>query len=160
GGTVSYSAVGLPQGLTISASTGEISGTLAVGSDSSTPYTVTVTATDGILATSTTFSWLVNHLSLSNPGPQSSVAGTTVSLALVGHDADGDSLAYSAVGLPTGLTISSSTGEITGTLGTAANNLGWYSVTVTVSDGTNATSQTFLWQVAAIGLTNPGDQTT
>lgn len=58
-GTVEYSASGLPQALTIASSTGVISGTISAGESTSSPFTVTVTADDGELQTSTSFEWTV-----------------------------------------------------------------------------------------------------
>jgi hypothetical protein len=56
----------------------------------------------------------------------------------------GQTLTYSATGLPAGLSISSSTGLISGTPTTAATS----SVTVTAKDGTNASgSASFSWTV-------------
>ena len=60
--------------------------------------------------------------------------------------ADGDSLTYSANGLPPGLSINSSTGLISGTLG--LDTAGTYSVRVSVSDGTLTRSVDFAWVVA------------
>ena len=70
---------------------------------------------------------------VTNPGPQASAEGASVSLQIVASDADGDTLTYSATGLPTGLAIGSGTGRITGTVayGAAPSN----NVVVTVSDG-------------------------
>jgi VCBS repeat-containing protein len=77
--------------------------------------------------------------------------GSSVSFIVAGNfsDADGTPLAYSAVGLPAGLSINASTGEIFGTLGSSAskggpNADGVYSVQVSVSDGLGGTAiQTF-----------------
>ena len=67
------------------------------------------------------------------------------------EDVDGDTLQFSATGLPTGLSIDSS-GEITGTIASDASQSGPYSVTVTVIDGNGGSdSQTFVWNVS-----NPG----
>src|SRR5262249_14271053 len=100
------------------------------------------------------------HLALTNPGPQRSADGATVSLTVQADDADNDYLSFSATGLPSGLSIGSSTGAITGTLDSAAHEDSPYLVTVTVSDGTHSRSCQFLWQVTGVGVTNPGDQTT
>ncbi|MHA6316122.1 Ig-like domain-containing protein, partial [Altererythrobacter sp. CAU 1778] len=69
-------------------------------------------------------------------------------------DVDGDTLTFSAVGLPTGLTIDPVTGIISGTIDPAASatNGGVYTVTVTVSDGNGGVVSTdFTWTVANIG---------
>ena len=58
---------------------------------------------------------------------------------------------------PSGLSLSSS-GLISGTLPlTAAGHR--YAVTVTVSDGSTSTSQSFEWEVTSLPLSSPGDQT-
>ena len=88
---------------------------------------------------------------LTNPGAQSSTAGQSDSLQLVGSDPDGLAVTYSATGLPPGLTLGSSTGFISGTPTTAGN----YSVTATVSDSVLTASQTFSWNVAAGDTTAP-----
>ena len=76
---------------------------------------------------------------------QSSVTGLATTLQLVGSDANGDALTYSATGLPTGLTVWASSGLISGT----PSLVGTYNVTVSVSDGSLSASQTFSWTVSA-----------
>jgi hypothetical protein len=135
------SASGLPSGLTINASTGLITGTI---SGSTTTYTPTVTASDGQGAsvTSQTFTWNVSTLSVTNPGTQAYLPGSTVSLPIQASGLPtGDTFAFSATGLPGGLSINASTGVISGALTAAVNS---YSVTVKASDGHGASaSQTF-----------------
>ena len=69
-------------------------------------------------------------------------------------DVDGDTLSYSASGLPAGLTIDPITGIIGGTVDRSASQGGAggvYTVTVTANDGNGGTAaQTFTWAV-----TNP-----
>ncbi len=61
---------------------------------------------------------------------------------------DGDSLSFSAVGLPTGLMMDAS-GNITGTIDSSASASGPYTVVVTVNDGNGgSTTDTFSWAVA------------
>ena len=150
GQTLTYTATGLPAGLSISSSTGLISGTpTAAGSDS-----VTVTAKDSTGATgSASFTWTVssattgNTVTVTNPGNQSATVGTAASLQISASDsASGQTLTYAATGLPAGLSISSSTGLISGTPTAAGSD----SVTVTATDGTGATgSASFTWTVSA-----------
>ena len=59
GGTLAFGATGLPAGLSISAATGLITGTIAAGAAATGSYAVTVTATDGTYSVSQTFSWAV-----------------------------------------------------------------------------------------------------
>jgi hypothetical protein len=158
GGTLSYSVSGLPSGLSINSGSGAITGTIATGADTSSPYTVTVTAADAHASTTATFHWTVVHVALANPGDQINIDGDTVALTLHGHDADGDTVSYSASGLPSGLSVNTNTGAISGTLSTSADQNSPYLVTVTAADSSHSTSQHFLWNVYQVGVTNPGDQ--
>ena len=63
-------------------------------------------------------------------------------------DPDGDTLTYSATGLPQGLAINPATGAITGTL--TYTSAGTASVTVTVSDGTLSANTSFTWTVSNV----------
>ncbi|MBN2241960.1 MAG: sulfatase-like hydrolase/transferase [Acidobacteria bacterium] len=78
-----------------------------------------------------------------NPGSQAGVVGQTANLRIAAGDADGDALRFSAVGLPSGLQIHASTGQISGIYGTAGN----YAVTVTVTDGRYSVRVEFFWNV-------------
>ncbi|MFC5033757.1 hypothetical protein C8250_033520 [Streptomyces sp. So13.3] len=106
-----------------------------------------------------------NTVTVTNPGSQSSTVNTAVSLQIQATDSgSGQTLTYSATGLPPGVTINPSTGLISGTPTTA----GTYNVTVTAKDGTNATgSASFTWVVNPVGggcstsqlFGNPGFET-
>ncbi len=154
GQTLTYSAVGLPAGLSINASSGLISGTPTTTGTSN----VTVTAKDTTGATgSASFTWTVNPpgsnvVTVNTPPSQSWTVGTAVSLQIQASDsAPGQTLTYSATGLPAGLSISSS-GLISGTSTTAGTS----SATVTAKDGTGASgSASFSWTVNAAGSGEP-----
>nr|WP_324789611.1 M4 family metallopeptidase [Streptomyces sp. H51] len=89
-----------------------------------------------------------NGVTVTNPGSQSSTVGTAVSLQISASSTNSGSLSYAASGLPTGLSINSSTGVISGTPTTA----GTYSTTVTVTDSTGATgTASFTWTVSSGG---------
>jgi Putative Ig domain/PLD-like domain len=150
GQTLAYSASGLPAGLSINSSTGLISGTPTTAGSSS----VTVTVTDSTGATgSATFTWTVsagtssNTVTVTNPGNQTGTVGTGASLQIAASDsAGGQTLTYSASGLPAGLSVSASTGLITGTPTTAGSS----SVTIAATDGTGATgSASFTWTISS-----------
>ena len=86
-GTLTYSADSLPAGLSLNAATGLISGTISTGDAASSPYSVTVTASDatGNVSVSQNFTWTVNPVvTLSNPGGESTATGDTISLSLTG----------------------------------------------------------------------------
>src|SRR5262249_3015470 len=131
--------------------TGKITGAVT-GS----PYTVQVTASDGLGdSASANFTWNVSVLSLTNPGTQTSpAAGTITPLTIAaGGLPSGDPWTFGATGLPAGLSINPTTGTITGTVTAAANA---YSVIVTASDGHGASASTsFTWNVL-LSVNNPG----
>ncbi len=144
GDSWTFSATGLPSGLSINTSTGVITGALT---GSASTYSVTVTAADGTKASaSQSFTWNVSVLSETNPGMQINGIGDTVSLPIETSGLpSGDSWTYSAAGLPSGLAINASTGLITGTITGSANI---YPSLVTAKDGEGASvMQAFTWKV-------------
>jgi trimeric autotransporter adhesin len=144
GDSWTYSDTGLPAGLSINTSTGLITGTIT---GSASTYSATVTAADGTKASaSQTFTWNVSVLSETNPGTQTNGVGDSVSLQIQDSGLpSGDTWSYSATGLPSGLSISPTTGLITGTITGTPNT---YSASVTASDGQGASaSQNFTWKV-------------
>jgi hypothetical protein len=88
-----------------------------------------------------------NTVTVTSPGSQTSTVGTAASVQVSASDsASGQTLTYSATGLPAGLSINSSTGLISGTPTTAGTS----SVTVTATDTTGASgSASFSWTVNA-----------
>ncbi|CUR54940.1 Zinc metalloprotease [metagenome] len=90
-----------------------------------------------------------NTVTVTNPGAQSGATGTATSLQITATDsAAGETLTYSATGLPAGLSINSSTGLISGTPNAATTA----SVTVTATDSTGAAgSTTFTWTITGAG---------
>jgi endo-1,4-beta-xylanase len=90
-----------------------------------------------------------NTVTVTNPGNQTGTVGTAASVQIQASDsAAGQTLSYSATGLPAGLSINASTGLISGT--PTAN--GTSSVTVTVRDTTNASgSASFSWTIGPGG---------
>lgn len=149
GDLLTFGAHGLPPGLAITVATGVISGT----PNSAGTYPVTVTVFDGVQSVSRSFTWTVTQ-GTSAPAPaaptlaavpnQTTRIGQSVSLQLVAGDVNGDTLLFGALDLPQGLTISSTTGRISGT----PTRAGTYRVTVGVSDGALYTLRTFTWTIA------------
>jgi hypothetical protein len=90
-----------------------------------------------------------NTVTVTNPGNQAGTVGTAVSLQAHASDsASGQTLTYSATGLPAGLSINSSTGLISGTPTTAATS----SVTVKATDTTGASgTAAFSWTINSSG---------
>jgi Thermolysin metallopeptidase, alpha-helical domain/Putative Ig domain/Thermolysin metallopeptidase, catalytic domain len=103
-----------------------------------------------------------NTVTVNNPGNQTGTVGTAASLQMTGTDSQsGQTLTWSATGLPAGLSINSSTGLITGTPTTATT----YNSTVKATDTTGAFGSTaFAWTIGGSGggtcsgqkLVNPG----
>ncbi|MEZ5327544.1 MAG: FG-GAP-like repeat-containing protein [Verrucomicrobiales bacterium] len=80
------------------------------------------------------------------PGAQFGVAGNAVSLQIAATDPTGDTLTYSASGLPGGLAINPSTGRITGTL--SVSSIGAHSCSVSASDAFTTVTASFSWSVS------------
>ena len=158
GSPLTFSESGFPTGLAINPTDGVISGTVGSSAAGSSPYSAAITATDGLGNTaSTTFTWTVAALAFYAPGGQLNALSVPVSLDLSQDVAalPGTTLTYSNTGLPTGLSLDSSTGLVTGTPNTAGN----YLVKITVSDGTHSATGSFTWQISSVGIAAPGDQT-
>ncbi len=83
-------------------------------------------------------------VSIANPGNQSSVLNSTLSLQLVSSGPVGVTRTYSATGLPPGLTVAPASGLITG----APTALGTFNVRATVTGGPNSSFQDFTWTIS------------
>jgi len=161
-GTLIYSTLDLPPGLSINPTSGAITGTVAIGDAPLSAYEPTITASNGASSDSADFEWDINgSVSITDPGNQSNTVGDSVSLQiLTTYDGSG-TLSYAASGLPAGLSISTSSGLISGTVGSGATAIGTYTTTVTAGDGNSTASDTFTWTITAAGtvtLTTPSDQ--
>lgn len=132
----SYSAVGLPTGLVLSVSTGEISGTPVFAGTS----TVALEATNLQGTGSGTLTITVEEASTPGGEPQitsplnaSGTVGAAFSYAI---EATNDPTAYAATGLPGGLSVDTSTGVISGTPVTAATTD--VTISATNAEGTDS----------------------
>jgi GH25 family lysozyme M1 (1,4-beta-N-acetylmuramidase) len=153
GNTISYSAAGLPTGLTIDPQTGVITGPLPGTAES---FPVAVKLTGPAAQTQTlNFTWQIHGpVSLTGPGQQAGRAGSPVSLQLAATDGlAGCSLNFTAVGLPPGLTIGPC-GRITG----QPYRPGSYQPIVTVSDSASpAPAQAkFRWTISSPSVVTAG----
>ena len=149
GDTLTYSATGLPPGLSINSNTGVITGTATNPGT----FSASVNVFDGNGGQdSVSFTWTINPAPVNqppvvtNPGDQTHTVGDSINLVITASDSDGDPLTYTATGLPAGLTIHGVNGIITGTVDTE----GQYNVTIIVDDGRGGTaSVSFDWTVSA-----------
>jgi serine protease len=97
-----------------------------------------------------------NSVTVTNPGNQTTTVGSAVSLQIHASDsASGQTLTYSASGLPTGLSINSASGLISGN----ASTVGTYTPSVTATDTTGAAGSTsFTWAVNSTSSSCSGTQ--
>lgn len=172
GGTspLSFSATGLPPGLTIGSTSGSITGTpTAPGTYSS----IVVTASDSVGATtSRSYSMTVNS-ALTIAGPASlpnGQQGTVYPGATLTGSGGTGAVTWSQSGLPAGLGLNAGTGAISGT----PTAVGTFTVTVTATDSVGATATRSFsitvtvvpFNVSSVALTNangtvaPGDTVT
>jgi hypothetical protein len=155
-GPITFTAPGLPAGLSINASTGAITGTPTVVAVN----TVAITATDSTLPTHLTatvnFSLtIVAPLNITTATLPSGIQNTPYSTTVA---ATGGTTPYSwsASGLPTGLNINASTGAITGT----PTVTGTFTASITVTDVTLPTHLTLtVTRVLTINAPSPGSLT-
>jgi PKD repeat protein len=163
GSPTSYTATGLPAGLTLNPTTGAITGTPTASGTS----VVTITATNGAGTTTSTVTITVAAPAgspvITSPATAPGIAGTPISYVIA---ATGTPTSYTATGLPAGLTLNPTTGAITGTptaSGTAV-------VTITATNGAGTTTATLTIIVAAASssrivnfsaraVSGPGSQT-
>lgn len=170
---ISYSATGLPPGLSVDPVTGVISGTVAAGAAAGTPYASTLRADDGSLVGSRNAAWDVAAAgasntppTITNPGDRTNAEGEAVNLPITASDPDaGNVLMYSATGLPPGLWMDCLTGVISGTIAPGAASGSPYTVRVSVSDQVVPGQAGFVkkWDAATfqwtVGAPSPGAPT-
>jgi len=137
----------LPSGVTLNSSTGLISGTLPDVASNIT-YTFTINASDGLNpAIPRTFSFVSNAAPVwvtSSGSLGSFFNGTSITTSALSVT-DSDTISYALASgstLPSGLTLSSSTGVISGNLPAVTSNT-TYTFTVNALDGLNAVGRQF-----------------
>lgn len=155
GGTkpYAYTASGLPGGLSINSSSGAISGTPTSSGTASVAITVKDSTTPTAKTASTTLSLVVSAVSsspltITTTSLPAATAGSAYSTSVAASGGTAP-YTYSASGLPGGLSISSSTGSISGTPTASGTD----SVAVTVKDSTTPTAKT---ASATLGLSVSG----
>jgi type II secretory pathway pseudopilin PulG len=163
-GTMTFSASGLPSWLTLNASTGKITGTAPSGANSTTTgIKIGVTDASGVSASSTAFTWNVTDLA-SSFADQNSHDATAVSVDLDNFSTGGTGpYTYLASGLPSWLSLNSTTGVISGTspnLTNASTKTSGISITVTDSKGATITVTGVNWYNSDLTSSLPSTVTT
>jgi hypothetical protein len=155
----SYVLANGPTGLSVT-NAGVITGTVGGTVRTYTGVTVTVSDAGGVSATSAASTWTVSsNLTMSSPGNQTTRRGAAVNLDLTTLDSGGISpYTFSASGLPSWLTLNTTTGRITGTAPFVNSSTSPITVSVTDASGVTATSPSFRWNVTNLANTF-GDQT-
>lgn len=143
GDSLTFSIANAPSWLSINASTGVVSGTPA-NDDVGTASNIVVSVSDG--TTSASLSAFAITVINTNDAP--TISGTPAVIAAVGtnysftptaSDVDvGDSLSFSITGLPSWASFDSTSGAMTGAL--SEGDIGAYTVTISVTDGTESAS--------------------
>ncbi|NND74213.1 MAG: tandem-95 repeat protein, partial [Ilumatobacter sp.] len=158
---LTFSATGLPAGATLDPSTGDFSWT-PTEAQGGAAYPVTFTVADdgaGALSDSEAITITANEVNaapvLDPIADQAHSLGASVTLDPSATDPDvpANNLVFSATGLPAGLSIDPSTGQITGSPTTTASVV--VTVTVTETDGvpTNLSdSETFTWTISGASV--------
>lgn len=152
GQRLTFGATGLPPGVGIDPATGRITGTPTFAAAGT--YTVTVTASDGVLSQSKTSTWTVtnvNRVPVAASAAVTTVEDTPVVVTLSGSDPDGDPLTFTVTSGP-------AHGALTGTGTTrtytpAANFGGTDTITFTVSDSTATSAPATVTITVTPGLT-------
>lgn len=151
-GTYSWSASGLPSGLSIDAKSGLISGKPTASNPPSTSH-VTVTASDssaGVPNQSVNFDWqVVSPPSFATPANQSDSKSGTANVALTSVSCPDAPCTFSWTKNVDGLNIDPSSGTISGTVADTASTQNNVTVTITDSAGYPYTSSAFSWTIFA-----------
>jgi hypothetical protein len=152
--TLTFSALGLPAGMSINAATGRVSGTPTAAGTSSVKFTVE----DGYGGTnSRTVNFVVASLPQANQAPMfdstpntAAMSGQQYSYTAHATDANGDTLTYALVG-PVGMTVDRASGFVRWV--PQSTQLGSHDVTINVTDGKGGSdTQSFTVTVSSQSL--------
>ena len=147
-GLYSWTAVGLPNGLSMNLNSGVLSGTPTSTVGSPFSITVTVTDTSSHTANKSYALAIAPGLAITGPSalPSGTVNGTYPSATLLATGGTGG-YTWTASGLPNGLNLNASTGILSGTPTTATGSP--FTVNVTVSDsGSHTTTSGYSLTIA------------
>jgi hypothetical protein len=161
-GTVSYTATGVPAGMSIDANTGVVSGTPTAAATS----TIVVTAKDAASRTATFTYKIINKgvltLTLAKPTVGVNIGENYTTLNTPTAANIGGVAKYTAVGLPEGLSVNASTGALVGSPSNTIPNNTQFPVTVRITDDFDAGWKeiSYTLTVALPILPEPGQKST
>ncbi len=161
GGRLTYSATGLPAGITLNTATGQITGTLSANANTQSPYSVEVSYDDGYSTKTNYITWTVlqtgvmDQISFLPIGSQSNKVGDGASIHAQAATNLMLPVQLSVQGLPPGLAFSYTpyyfngyvSAYIYGTIPAAAALNSPYHVTITATNGLDSASVSFDWQI-------------
>ncbi|MEA2237224.1 MAG: large repetitive protein [Thermoanaerobaculia bacterium] len=157
--TVSYSTAStLPAGLSLNSSSGVLSGTPT--QSGSFPIVVTATDSNGCTGTGATYTLVLacNVITVTNPGVNTGTAGTAFSQTFTQSGGNGTIVWSKTGGLPSGISLNSSTGVLFGT----TTQTGAFPITVKATDANGCfgtSSYTLTINCQTITVTNPATNT-
>jgi hypothetical protein len=140
----SYSATGLPAGLSVNTTTGAITGTPSVSGTSSVTIGATNSGGTGTATLTLTIAAAGNPPSITSSTSASGTVGTAFTYQIT---ASNTPTSYSASGLPGGLSVNTSTGAITGTPTASGSS----SVTIGATNAYGTGTATLTLTISAAG---------
>ena len=145
GGTRTFSAAGLPTGLSIDPQSGIISGTVASTVADNTVFNTAVTVSDASGTASASFTWTVaSDFGTGESQHPDRQASSKMSIVAIGFNNDfGTNLTFSAQNLPPGLSINPHTGVISGTYLPGTVSPIFTPVTINATDGVHSSQVNF-----------------
>ncbi len=151
---VTYSATGLPPGLSLDSSTGLITGTIPLGASQNSPYNVAFTVTSGgYTYTSDISPWIVNNsidLELGVSSPVEADEGTPVDISFYASDSENRPLTFSFPGLPSWLTFDPNNYDLYGTPPLGAANGSPYQLDIHATNGLSSADLPFELDVSGV----------
>ncbi len=157
-GTITYSATGLPPGVSIDPATGHMSGTIPLQSSrpDNDPYVSIVSATADGITRSATFGWFIESLiTINSPfaAQTQGYEGQGLDGSITATSKMNGPISLGVTGLPAGLSFDANSGTITGTIETGAAQNGPYQVDIHATNGQETADSVFELNVTGITFT-------
>ena len=157
-GTITYSATGLPPGISIDPATGHMNGTIPLQSSrpENDPYVSIVSATANGVTRSATFGWFIlSEITIDSPfeAHTQGYEGQGLDGTITATSKLNGPISLSVTGLPAGLSFDPNTGTITGTIDIGAAQNGPYQVDIHATNGQETADYPFELDVTGITFT-------